>query len=97
MLSMLGGKSFLEVLGQIIDDQTGTGIARVWGYAHRAPTIAYPGIKAKALAKWLYTPGDLMLERKGAIAREFIAWEPALRGWKSLAVMTPKMQRILAQ
>jgi hypothetical protein len=96
MLSILGGISFLERLTQIIDEETGAGIARVWGYAHRAPTIAYTGIKAKVLAKWLYTSGDLMLERKGAIAREFIAWEPAMRGWKSLAVMTPKMQHILA-
>jgi hypothetical protein len=95
MLSVLGGRSFLERLTQTIDEETGMGIARVWDYAHRTPTIAYTGIKAKVLAKWLYTSCDLMLERKAAIAHEFIAWEPAKRGWKSQAVMTPKMQHIL--
>jgi hypothetical protein len=96
MLSILGGISFLERLTLIIDEETGVGMARVWGYAHRTPTIAYTGIKAKVLAKWLYTSGALMLERKAAIAREFITWEPSTRGWKSLAVMTPKMHLILA-
>ncbi len=95
MLKILGGVSFLEELAQIIEEETGVGIAMVRNYSYQTPFIAYPGIKAQVLAKWLYIPGDLALERKATIAREFSAWALSKYGWKSQAVMTPQMLRIL--
>jgi hypothetical protein len=35
------------------------------------------------------------LERKAVIARQFETWELSKFGWKSQAIMTPKMRAIL--
>jgi len=36
------------------------------------PRLTYSGIKAKVLAKWMYTSRDLMLERKALLT---MAWQ----------------------
>jgi hypothetical protein len=95
MLVMIGGVLFLEKLACILDEEAGVGIAVVRRYSYKTPCLMYSGIKAKTLAKWLYTDADLVLERKAKIAREFASWELSKFGWKSKAVMTDKMCQIL--
>ena len=95
---MVGGVTFLSQVAVLLDEQTGVGIAKVKVRTNRnkAPELIYTGIKAKTLAKWLYSHAPLALERKAKVAHEFASWEPSKFGWKSQAVMTPKMQAILA-
>jgi hypothetical protein len=97
-LSMVGGMKFLSQVAVLLDEETGVGIARVKVRTnrHKAPELIYTGIKAKTLAKWLYSHAPLALERKAKIAHEFATWEPSKFGWWSQAVMTPKMQAILS-
>ena len=97
-LSMVGGIKFLSKVAVLLDEETGVGIARVKVRTNRykAPELIYTGIKAKTLAMWLYSHAPLALERKAMIAHEFATWEPSKFGWLSQAVMTPKMQAILA-
>ena len=95
IIKMLGGSTFLEQLSLVIDEETGVGVAQVRDYSYQTPYLAYTGIKAKVLAIWLYVNGDLALERKAIIAREFKSWDLSKYGWKSQAIMTPRMQEIL--
>jgi hypothetical protein len=101
-LFIVGGEAFLEALSQIIDQEAGVGIAPVRVNVNHTklsgkdtPRLTYSGIKAKVLAKWMYTSGNLMLERKALLAQEFMAWQLSKFGWKSQAVMTPRMREIL--
>ncbi len=94
-IGVVGGQRFLEALARAIDDGTGVGVAKVNVYPDKTPFVAYPGIKAKVLGKWLYSNTDLALERKAAIARQFETWELSKFGWKSRAIMTPRMRSIL--
>ncbi len=89
-IHIFGGQSFLQQLASVIDQETGVGVAQVRVHKKSVLVLSYPGIKAKVLAKWMYTPGDLALERKAALAQEFGKWE------LSKTVMTPRMQEILA-
>lgn len=86
IIKMLGGALFLGQLSEVIDEETGVGVAEVRLYSYQTPAIAYPGIKAKVLARWLYRDGDIALERKTAIARELRSWELSKYGWKSQAM-----------
>jgi hypothetical protein len=95
ILSMVGGSKFLSQVATLLDEEAGVGIARVQSYDYKTPEIVYKGIKAKTLAKWLYSNADLALERKAVVAHEFANWEISKFGWKSQAVMTAKMQAIL--
>lgn len=95
-IQIVGGMPFLEKLAQIIEQETGVSAARVRVRAGKVPDLTYSGIKAKVLAKWMYTPGDLRLERKGLLAQEFMSWQLSKFGWKSQAAITPRMQQILA-
>lgn len=95
MIGVVGGHRFLEALACAIDVETGVDVAKVNVYPRKTPFIAYGGIKAKVLGKWLYSNATLALERKAVIARQFETWELSKFGWKSQAVMTPKMQSIL--
>ncbi|HEY6542391.1 MAG TPA: hypothetical protein VIZ18_15715 [Ktedonobacteraceae bacterium] len=94
-MAMWGGVRFLEDIASVLDQETGVGVAAVRSYSGETPRIAYAGIKAKVLAKWLYAGAGLALERKALIARQFASWELSKFGWKSHAVTTPKMRRIL--
>ena len=96
VIGMVGGVAFLERLAAVLAEETGVGVARVRVYAGKTPDIVYPGIKAKVLAKWLYIDADLALERKALLAREFDGWKLSKFGWRSDAVMTPRMREILA-
>jgi len=98
VLSIVGGTKFLSQMAMLLDEETGVGISRVKVRFSRpkAPELIYTGIKAKTLAKWLYSNATLALERKAKSAHEFATWELSKFGWKSQAVMTPKMQAILA-
>jgi hypothetical protein len=95
-IHVFGGQSFLEALALVIDQETGVGIVPVRVHNKHVLVLSYPGIKAKVLAKWMYIPGHLALERKAAIARGFGRWELSKFGWKSQAAMTSRMQQILA-
>ena len=94
-INIVGGLLFLEKLAQVIHQETEIGIAKIRTHKSKAPFLAYSGVKAQVLAKWLYIPGELMLERKGKLAQEFATWELSKFGWKSQAVMTPRMRAIL--
>jgi hypothetical protein len=94
-VSMVGGSLFLHQVAQMLEEETGVGVARVKIYGSKTPEIVYTGIKAMTLAKWLYSNTSLALERKAKVAHEFETWELSKFGWKSQAVMTPKMQAIL--
>jgi hypothetical protein len=94
-INIVGGLSFLEKLAQVIHQDTDVGIARIRTHKSKTPYLAYTGIKAQVLAKWLYIPGELMLERKGILAHEFGTWELSKFGWKSQAAMTSRMREIL--
>jgi hypothetical protein len=95
-IQIVGGAPFLEKFAQVIEQETGVSAARVRVRADKVPDLTYSGIKAKVLAKWMYTPGDLRLERKGLLAQEFMSWQLSKFGWKSQAAITPRMQQILA-
>jgi hypothetical protein len=95
MIAMIGGVLFLEKLACIIDEEIGVGVAEVRKYSYKTPFLMYPGIKAKTLAKWLYTDANPALEHKAKIARGFASWELSKFGWTSKAIMTPKMSQIL--
>jgi hypothetical protein len=95
-IGMVGGIHFLKQLAVVIDEQAGVGVANVKAYPNKAPFIAYTGIKAKTLGKWLYPQGCLMLERKGLVAQSFTSWELSKFGWKSHRVITQRMQEILS-
>jgi hypothetical protein len=95
-IQIVGGAPFLEKLAQVIEQETGVSAARVRVRAGKVPDLTYSGIKAKILAKWMYTRGDLRLERKGQLAQEFMSWQLSQFGWKSQAAITPRMQQILA-
>src|SRR5215469_17043461 len=94
-INIVGGLSFLEKLARVIHEETEVGIARIRTHQSKAPFLAYSGIKAQVLAKWLYVPGELMLERRGMLAHEFGRWELSKFGWKSQAAMTARMREIL--
>jgi hypothetical protein len=94
-INIVGGLLFLEKLAQVIHQETEVGIAKIRTHKSKTPFLAYSGIKAQVLAKWLYIPGELMLERKGTLAQEFGTWELSKFGWKSQAVMTTRMREIL--
>jgi hypothetical protein len=95
MIGVVGGHRFLEALARAIDAETGVDVAKVNAYPEKTPFIAYSGIKAKVLGKCLYSNTNLALERKAVIARQFETWELSKFGWKSQAIMTPKMRAIL--
>lgn len=95
-LNMFGGQEFLHQLALVLEQETGVSIAQVRVHRDKILVLAYSGIKAKVLVKWMYTPDDLALERKATLAQEFGKWELSKFGWKSQAVMTPRMQQILA-
>jgi hypothetical protein len=95
-IHIFGGQRFLQQLASVLDQETGVGVAQVRVHKKNVLVLSYPGIKAKVLAKWMYTPGDLALERKAALAQEFGKWELSKFGWKSQTVMTPRMRQILA-
>ena len=76
-----------------------------WGFAVPPKNGTPQGVTCKAggasspqlkLGASALAPGDLALERKAAIAQEFGKWELSKYGWKSQAIMTPGMLRILA-
>jgi hypothetical protein len=69
---------------------------RLIAYVLGPPRVVYTGIRAKALAKWLYADTGIALERKARIARQFAEWEPSKFGWKSKAVLTSRMLDLLA-
>ncbi len=94
-INIVGGLSFLEKLAQVIHQDTDVGIAKIRTHKSKIPYLAYTGIKAQVLAKWLYIPGELRLERKGMLAQEFGTWELSKFGWKSQAAMTSRMREIL--
>ena len=94
-INIVGGLAFLEKLARVIHEETDVGIARIRTHKSKTPFLAYSGIKAQVLAKWLYVPGELMLERKGMLAHAFGMWELSKFGWMSQAVMTSRMREIL--
>jgi hypothetical protein len=95
-MQLVGGVTFLQRLSQVIEQETGVSVARVRERVNKVPDITYSGIKAQVLAKWMYTSGDLALERKALLAQEFREWELSKFGWKSQAAITLRMQQILA-
>jgi len=95
-MQIFGGVTFLQQFSQTIEQETGVSAARVRERVNRVADLTYSGIKAKVLVKWMYTPGDLALERKAMLAQEFREWELSRFGWKSQAAITPRMQQILA-
>jgi hypothetical protein len=96
VIGILGGTSFLGALVRILNREVGVGVAEIRAYDYLSPRVVYTGIKAKALAKWLYADTAIALERKAAIARQFAAWELSKFGWKSTAVLTSRMRDLLA-
>jgi hypothetical protein len=74
-----GSKQLLEDMAVAIAEQTGIPAPNV--VANRSLwNIKWSTIRAKCLAAWLYVenPG-LALDRKAAIAADFIAWQPRKR------------------
>jgi len=96
-LGAVGGIGFLESLSRFLDEYVGVGKATVRTYANKAQFITYTGIKAKAIAMWLYSDTIIVLERKAILAVEFEAWQIYKFGWKSVASITPRMQQILTK
>ncbi len=95
VIGILGNGIFLERVAVLIDEETGVGVAPIYEYEDTWPRVRYTGIRAKVLALWLYAGMTMALERKAVSAREFAAWEPSKYGWKSQAVLTPRMQQVL--
>ncbi len=95
MLFIIGGISFLGSLASIIDQETSVGVSPVRVNENNTPRLTYSGIKAQVLARWMYTSGDVMLERKWLLAQEFQTWELSKFGWKSQSVLTSRMREIL--
>jgi hypothetical protein len=96
VIGILGGTPFLGELARFLNQEAGVGVAEIRAYDYLSPRVVYTGIRAKALAKWLYADTSIALERKAATARQFAAWEPSKFGWKSNAVLTSRMRDLLA-
>lgn len=74
-----GSKQLLERMAAAIEEQTGIPAPNV--IANRSLwNIKWSTIRAKCLAAWLYVenPG-LALDRKAAVAANFLAWQPRKR------------------
>jgi hypothetical protein len=77
--STSGSKHLLEKMTLAIEDQTGIPAPNV--VANRALwNIKWSTTRAKCVAAWLYVENTgLALDRKAAIAANFIAWQPRKR------------------
>lgn len=74
-----GSKQLLEKMAVAIEEKTGIPAPNV--IANRSLwNLKWSTIRAKCLAAWLYVENSgLALERKAAIAADFIAWQPRKR------------------
>lgn len=94
-LRLCGTRSLLDGVARVLDNHVGVGYFQPTIAHATTYHIPYTGLRAKALAIWLYRDEDPALTRKAAIAREFRSWEPSPRSRHTQKALTPKLQAVL--
>jgi hypothetical protein len=75
-ISICGTESFLVGMSPAIEGATGIPSPTIVRHSHLLWVMSWVGVSAKCLAVWLYEDSRFHLERKRALAQEFMEWWP---------------------